>query len=250
VERLYRLLPALACVVVGAASFALSYVAISEVAAEVGAVPARLSWLVPVVVDGGVIGGSVVVWWAARQRRRLWFPLLFVSVLVVVSVVVNVAHASEVLLAQMIAALPPLVLLGTIELVAYQFRSVPASTSPDEDPAGPMVAGTPEMGSLPEVSSRSGDRLAAVSGGVVGEVAEGLVSSAATLAAADDGRGAGPSRQVWVPGEGSKKQRIVASAEAFVAAGGEVRDPGLRAALVEELGTSSAYVAKVLAEAA
>lgn len=122
-SRWLRILPPLAVIVVAAASFALSYVALRDVSAHVGAVPAAMAWLVPIVIDGGVIGGSAVIWAQASDggRRRL-FPFLFVGALVAVSVVVNVNHASDVPLAQAIAALPPLVLLGSLELAAAQLK--------------------------------------------------------------------------------------------------------------------------------
>ena len=122
-NKLIRTLPALATLTVGAASFALSYVALSEVSAEVGAVAPHLSWLVPIVIDGGIIAGSAVIWDQSRSGgRRQVFPFLFVAALVIVSVIVNINHAAENLLAQGIAALPPLVLLGSIELVAASHR--------------------------------------------------------------------------------------------------------------------------------
>lgn len=122
-QRFRSLLAAFACLVVGVASFALSYVALSEVAVRVAAVPAGLGWLVPIVIDGGVICGSAIIWsLSVESARRPVFPFLFVGALVLVSVVVNVAHAGPTLLAKSIAALPPLILLGTLELVASQGR--------------------------------------------------------------------------------------------------------------------------------
>jgi hypothetical protein len=83
-----------------------------------------MSWLVPLVIDGGIIGGSSVIWANSyQQNKREIFPFLFVTALVLVSVVVNVSHAAAgTPLGQFISALPPLVLLGTLELVAAQHR--------------------------------------------------------------------------------------------------------------------------------
>jgi hypothetical protein len=88
-------------------------------------VPPHLAWLVPVVIDGGIICASVVIWANAQlgQRREL-LPFAIVTALVAMSVVVNTAHAADNLLAKVIAALPPLVLLGTLELVASSYRGV------------------------------------------------------------------------------------------------------------------------------
>jgi hypothetical protein len=135
-----RVLPTAASLVVAAASFALSYVALRDVAAEVEAVPAYLAWLVPIVIDGGVICGSVVIWAdSQRSTKRHLLPFFVVGALVVVSVVVNTAHAGPSLLAKGIAALPPLVLLATLELVAAQNR---ADVRGRDGGAGPFV-GTP-----------------------------------------------------------------------------------------------------------
>lgn len=121
----YRVLPTTSALIVAAASFALSYVAIRDVAADIGAVPPHLAWLVPVVIDGGIICASVVIWANAQLgQRREPFPFAVVSALVVVSVIVNASHAAATPLAKVIAALPPLVLLATLELVAASYRSV------------------------------------------------------------------------------------------------------------------------------
>jgi hypothetical protein len=122
-ERFRRLAAAAACLVVGVASFALSYVALRDVAVEVGAVPPHLGFLVPIVVDGGVICGSAIIWSLSKSSaRRPVFPFLFVGALVVISVVINTNHAGDGWLSKGIAALPPLILLGTLELVASQGR--------------------------------------------------------------------------------------------------------------------------------
>lgn len=122
-ERFRRLAAAAACLIVGVASFALSYVALRDVAVEVGAVPAHLGFLLPIVVDGGVICGSAVIWSLSKSSvRRPVFPFLFVGTLVVISVVINANHAGEGWLSKGIASLPPLILLGALELVASQGR--------------------------------------------------------------------------------------------------------------------------------
>lgn len=126
----------LACVLVGGASFALSYVALSEVAVRERAVPGALGWLVPIVVDGGVICGSAIIWSQSKSTStRPVFPFLFVGTLVIISVIVNASHAGPSILAKGIASLPPLVLLGTLELVASQGRrdrlqAVPVPVTP------------------------------------------------------------------------------------------------------------------------
>lgn len=124
-QNFRRTLVALSCLIVGAASFALSFVALRDVSIELMAVDPSLAFLVPIVIDGGIIGGSAVIWsYSQEQAKRPVFPFLFVAFLVLISVVVNASHAGPTILAKVIASLPPLVLLGVLELVAAQHRRV------------------------------------------------------------------------------------------------------------------------------
>lgn len=144
--RLIRTLPSLCAVVVAAASFALSYVALRDVAARLDAVPPYLAFLVPVVVDGGIIAGSAIIWEASHgARRRQLFPYFFVGVLVAMSVTMNIAHAGPTPLAKVIASLPPLVLLGAIELVAAQHMRAAQQAAPVEPVEVPVPAAAPPM---------------------------------------------------------------------------------------------------------
>ncbi len=210
-DRLIRSLPALASLAVGVASFALSYVALRDVAVDLHAVPAHLGWLVPVVIDGGVIGGSAVLWSHARSGARTpWLAVLIVVVLVSMSVVVNTAHAGPALLAKVIAALPPLVLLGTLELVAAEHRRAsrtsPAAGSaaaPSAMPAAPQLQttdrtavattpaaaapvqpATPATPATPAVTAASGEPRTP-SDEAAGRVAAPRVTAAAQPAATD-----------------------------------------------------------------
>ena len=129
-QNFRRTLVALSCLIVGAASFALSFVALRDVSIELMAVDPSLAFLVPIVIDGGIIGGSAVIWsYSQEQAKRPIFPFLFVAFLVLISVIVNASHAGPTILAKIIAALPPLVLLGVLELVAAQHRRVHESSS-------------------------------------------------------------------------------------------------------------------------
>jgi hypothetical protein len=148
-QQFRRWIAAVSCLIVAGASFALSYVALRDVAASIGAVPAHLAWLVPIVIDGGIMCGSAVIWSASKEDgKRPVFPFLFVGSMVSISVVVNASHAADVLLAKVIAALPPLILLGTLELVASQGRKL-AATSND----GASVASSVAVPATPSVAS-------------------------------------------------------------------------------------------------
>lgn len=130
----YRTVPLLTSLAVAAASFALSFVALREVAIKTSAVSPALAWLVPIVIDGGILCASAVIWaQASLGQQRSYFPMTVVAVLVIISVIVNAAHAGPTPLAKIIASLPPLVLLATLELVAITTRSgnsTPAAQTP------------------------------------------------------------------------------------------------------------------------
>ncbi|MPZ29259.1 MAG: DUF2637 domain-containing protein [Micromonosporaceae bacterium] len=139
--------------VVAVTVFALSFDAITEVAVRVGAVNARMRWLVPIAIDGGIIAGCATLWAQALEGRHSWRSRLFVALLLGLSVWVNVEHAASGpggLLARVIAGSPPVILFGALELVADQFLrsarthgrdvtagtgAVPAGTPPHMEPA-------------------------------------------------------------------------------------------------------------------
>lgn len=124
-RKLASIIPTASAVVVALASFVLSFVALRDVAAAVGAVPPNLAWLLPLVVDGGVLAGSASLWGASyRKVKRDKVAYLTVAVLLAFSVIVNMSHAGSTPLAKAIAALPPIVLLACLELVAAQHREV------------------------------------------------------------------------------------------------------------------------------
>ncbi len=142
--RLSRLVPIAAAAVVGSASFVLSFVAQRDVAAELGAFPAHLAWLGPVVVDGAVIAASASL---ASQSKRDRVAMGLLVACLGLSVVVNVRHAATPnALGWVLAGAPPLVLLACIELAVRAGRQagVPAVVAPVERPKRePRVATAP-----------------------------------------------------------------------------------------------------------
>lgn len=133
VKSFLRVIPTLMLLVVGGTSFLLSYVAIRDVSAELGAVPQELAWAVPVCIDGGILAASAAIWGNSYQKKKR-DPWAFLTVLTLLttSVIINVYHAGESHLAQWIAALPPIILLACLELVAAGQRAhVEAEPNPD-----------------------------------------------------------------------------------------------------------------------
>jgi hypothetical protein len=123
VRTFLRSIPTLMAIVVGSTSFLLSYVALRDVAASTGAVSSSLAWAVPVCIDGGILAASAAIWLAAAtERKRDLLAFLTVVVLLGTSVMINIQHAGPSVTAKWIAALPPIVLLACLELVASGHR--------------------------------------------------------------------------------------------------------------------------------
>ena len=184
-EKFRRMMASLACVIVGGASFALSYVALSEVAVREQAVPGALGWLVPIVVDGGVICGSAIIWSQSKSTSaRPVFPFMFVGTLVVISVIVNASHAGPSILAKGIASLPPLVLLGTLELVASQGRRDRLQAS--KAAVAPLTPTSAPIATQAPVEHRQSTASVASSQPVVRDLP--VQTASATYVATEDGR--------------------------------------------------------------
>lgn len=109
---------------VAVATFWSSYAAISSEAVARGVVTHDLRWTIPVALDGLVLAASLSAW-AAAWRGEGWhaFPLTVVAAAAAVSVWANVAHADSAdLLSRVMAGVPPVGLLLTIELGAWHLR--------------------------------------------------------------------------------------------------------------------------------
>lgn len=171
----YRAVPTAATLVVAAASFALSWVALRDTSVRVGAVAPSMGWLVPLVVDGGIIAGSAVLWSEARlatvagagggpaggRRAVRRLAGMMVAALAAVSVLINVSHASPGALSRLIAGMPPVVLLACVELVALQWRT------PLRTPRGTGTRAVRASGTTPRTGAEPGGRPAGVRTGPV-----------------------------------------------------------------------------------
>lgn len=106
-------------VAVGGLSFALSFTALSDLAAGNG-VPPSQAWMVPLVIDGGVIVATAAT---VALQRHVWYAWTLLVLSSVVSVAGNVAHAqTHGLVAMVIAAIPPLWLLAATHLTVMLTR--------------------------------------------------------------------------------------------------------------------------------
>ncbi|WP_238423118.1 DUF2637 domain-containing protein [Gordonia sp. 'Campus'] len=110
--------------IVVAASFTLSFTALSDLARMSGAIPGRLAWLLPVVIDVFILQATWCVYVATRRRddpgKRYHFAML--AIFSTVSVAGNAGHAflatdqgvMHGLMAVAIAIVAPLALLASI----------------------------------------------------------------------------------------------------------------------------------------
>lgn len=106
-------------VAVGGLSFALSFTALTDLAAGNG-VPSSQAWMLPLVIDGGVIVATTAT---VALRRHGWYAWALLLLSSVVSVVGNVLHAQpHGPVGMFIAAIPPLWLLAATHLTVMLSR--------------------------------------------------------------------------------------------------------------------------------
>jgi len=123
----------LGTVAVGALAFSMSFTALSELASDNGV---GQGWMLPLVVDGGVVVATSATI-ALRQNR--WFAWVLLVMSSMVSVAGNVAHANThqgTVIAMVIAAIPPVWLLAATHLTVMLSRQgKPAHSENAADPS-------------------------------------------------------------------------------------------------------------------
>jgi hypothetical protein len=102
-------------------SFVLSYDALHQLAVD-NHVPRPLAWIWPLIVDGFIITASLAVLHATLTSRPATYPWLLVLAFSGTSVVFNVLHAPPTVVARLVAAIPPLTLVLSFELLMRQLR--------------------------------------------------------------------------------------------------------------------------------
>lgn len=124
-HRTVRLLSNITGVLVAllaAGAFALSFTALKELASANG-VSVGLTWIWPLILDGAIIVFSMAVLRASLFRESARYPMTLVVCATVASVIFNLAHAPENLVARLMSCVPPLALFAAFELVVRQIRS-------------------------------------------------------------------------------------------------------------------------------
>jgi Protein of unknown function (DUF2637) len=138
---------------IAALAYVVSFEAIRAFAVETAAFPAELAWSAPLLVDSFTTAASLVILWRYLRGdawRDPWYAWTLVGAATAVSVALNVAHAPERLAAQLFAALPPVALLGALELLMSVARTglphssrTPTQTQPAPDGPGVALDRTP-----------------------------------------------------------------------------------------------------------
>ena len=130
---------------IAALAYVVSFEAIRAFAIETAAFPPELAWSAPLLVDSFTTAASLVILWRYLRGdawRDPWYAWTLVAAATAVSVALNVAHAPERLAAQLFAALPPVALLGALELLMSVARTGLPHTSRTPAPTvGAVAAG-------------------------------------------------------------------------------------------------------------
>ena len=147
-------------VVVGAASFKLSFSTLLDLAVMTGAIDQADAWVIPVALDGPILACAVIRIALSQHTdagtvrgRRLVVAVLAISA--ILSIVGNAYHAVltstalNAAVAAAIAALAPAMVLTMSEIVAVVLRAprrrIAATTPPDSLASDPVVAPHPDI---------------------------------------------------------------------------------------------------------
>jgi len=102
-------------------AFFLSFESLKDLAVQMG-IAEQIAWLYPAIIDGAIIVFSLSVLRANLTREWTLYPWVLVSVFTLLSVVLNIIHAQQQLLAQFLAAIPPVALFLSFELLLAQLK--------------------------------------------------------------------------------------------------------------------------------
>jgi hypothetical protein len=121
INHFISLFTALLVLFLAGSAFFLSFESLRDLAVQIG-VAEEIAWLYPAIIDGAIIVFSLSVLRANLTRERTVYPWVLVSVFTLLSVVLNIIHAQQELLAQFLAAIPPIALFLSFELLLAQLK--------------------------------------------------------------------------------------------------------------------------------
>ena len=121
INHLISLFSALLVLFLAGSAFFLSFESLKDLAVQIG-IAEPIAWLYPAIIDGAIIVFSLSVLRANLTRERTLYPWVLVSVFTLLSVVLNIIHAQQEMLAQFLAAIPPVALFLSFELLLAQLK--------------------------------------------------------------------------------------------------------------------------------
>lgn len=117
--------------VVATGAAALSFRGTADYAEKSHAVDPGWGWIVPLVVEAGVLTAAAIAWVRSGDGMTARVETTVMASLLTLSVVINVAHAATTtLLGHVVAATPPLVLLVAVEGLLREQRRVARLKTP------------------------------------------------------------------------------------------------------------------------
>jgi Protein of unknown function (DUF2637) len=130
---------------IGALAYLVSFEAIRAFAIQTAAFPSRLAWTAPLLVDSFTTAATLVILWRYLRGEpwfAAWYAWTLVAAATAVSVALNIGHAPNHLAARLFAALPPIALLGAVELLMSVARCGlhPTTAPPRPQPARSSAA--------------------------------------------------------------------------------------------------------------
>ncbi len=108
--------------IIAGSAFALSFDALVVLAEGVG-ITSNKTFLYPVIIDGAVIVFCLSVLRANLNREKAFYQWILVSVFTLISLSLNIVHAQNNALARFVAAIPPLGLFLSFELLMIQIMA-------------------------------------------------------------------------------------------------------------------------------
>ena len=120
-NRHLSLLTGLLVAFLAAAAFWLSFGALRDLAVQQGIAP-DVAWLYPAIIDGAIIVFSLSVVQVSLAGERPRYPWVLVGVFTALSVMLNILHASATILPKLMAAIPPVALFLSFELLMNQIK--------------------------------------------------------------------------------------------------------------------------------
>jgi predicted transcriptional regulator len=111
-----------------AAAFWLSFDALRHLAAQNG-IEVSMAWLYPAIIDGAIIIFSLSVLQTSLNKEKAAYPWGLVALFTILSIILNITHAQPTFLPRVLAAIPPMALFLSFELLMNQVKGIVQRTA-------------------------------------------------------------------------------------------------------------------------